>query len=286
MGYSAYGYHNHDYDYYDRDLSHPNMGYIWKGMGNGMEEGVTKQWPESDVEMIDFTTSDYISQQPFHAYYMTVSGHKEYNFKGGNKMSSKNQALVENLPYSDEVKAYLATQIELDRAMELLLQRLEEAGVVENTVIVISADHYPYGLTAEQISEREGHTIDTEFEMYRNALIIYKPGMTPETVDEICCSMDILPTLSNLFGLEYDSRLYVGHDIFSDAEPLVIFQNRSWMTDKATYNAKNGEVTSLTGEEIPEDYVTNIKRAVSNKFTISANILDKDYWRILFGTSE
>lgn len=286
LGYSAYGYHNHDYDYYDRDLSHPNMGYIWKGMGNGMEEGVTKQWPESDVEMIDFTTSDYISQQPFHAYYMTVSGHKEYNFKGGNKMSSKNQALVENLPYSDEVKAYLATQIELDRAMELLLQRLEEAGVAENTVIVISADHYPYGLTAEQISEREGHTIDTEFEMYRNALIIYKPGMTPETVDEICCSMDILPTLSNLFGLEYDSRLYVGHDIFSDAEPLVIFQNRSWMTDKATYNAKNGEVTSLTGEEIPEDYVTNIKRAVSNKFTISANILDKDYWRILFGTSE
>ena len=286
LGYCAYGYHNHDYGYYDRDLSHPNLGYIYKGMGNGMEEGVKKQWPESDLEMIDFTTPDYINQEPFHAYYMTVSGHKEYNFLGGNKMSSKNQDAVSDLPYSETVQAYLATQIELDKAMELLLQRLEEAGVAENTVIVISADHYPYGLTPEQIGELEGHEIDTTFEMYRNALIIYRPGMTPETIDEACCSMDILPTLSNLFGIEYDSRLYMGHDIFSDAEPLVIFQERSWITDKAIYNAKTGEVESLTGEEIDDDYVSYIKSVVNNKFSASANILDMDYWRILFGKDE
>ena len=122
--------------------------------------------------------------------------------------------------------------------------------------------------------------------MYRNALIIYKPGMTPETIDEACCSMDILPTLSNLFGIEYDSRLYMGHDIFSDAEPLVIFQERSWITDKAIYNAKTGEVESLTGEEIDDDYVSYIKSVVNNKFSASANILDMDYWRILFGKEE
>lgn len=295
LGYTAYGYHNHDYDYYDRELSHPNMGYIWKGIGNGLEysgdpnnlDGVnSSNWPESDIELIQFTTEDYIHQEPFHAYYMTVSGHKEYNFLGGNDMSTKNKAAVSDLPYSDTVKAYLATQIELDKAMELLLQRLEEAGVLENTVIVISADHYPYGLTPQEIGELEGHEIDTTFEMYRNALIIYKPGMEPETVDEPCCSMDILPTLSNLFGLEFDSRLYIGHDIFSDAEPLVIFQTRSWMTDKASYRSDTGEVVSFTGEEISEDYVKRIKRAVNNKFSASANILDMDYWGILFGKEE
>ncbi len=291
LGYSAYGYHNHDYAYYDRELSHPNMGYIWEGIGNGLEysgdpnnlDGVnSSNWPESDIELIQFTTEDYIHQEPFHAYYMTVSGHKEYNFLGGNDMSTKNKSLVSHLPYSDTVKAYLATQIELDRAMALLLQRLEEAGVAENTVIVISADHYPYGLTPEEISELEGHEIDTTFEMYRNALIIYKPGMEPETVDELCCSMDILPTLSNLFGLDFDSRLYIGHDIFSDAEPLVIFQNRDWMTDKACYKYREGEVISLTGEEISEDYIKRINRMVKNKFSASASILDMDYWGILF----
>lgn len=286
LGYSAYGYHNNDYKYYDRELSHPNMGYIWKGMGNGMEEGVKEQWPASDLEMIDFTTSDYINKEPFHAYYMTVSGHKEYNFLGGNKMSSKNKDAVAELPYSETVQAYLATQIELDKAMELLLQRLEEAGVAENTVIVISADHYPYGLTPEQIGELEGHEIDTDFEMYRNALIIYRPGMEPETIDEACCSLDILPTLSNLFGLEYDSRLYMGHDIFSDADPLVIFQNRSWITDKAIYNSRTGEVVSLTGDKIDENYVKYMKSVVNNKFSASTNILDMDYWRILFGKDE
>lgn len=286
LGYCAYAYHNHDYGYYDRDLSHPNLGYIYEGMGNGMEEGVTEQWPESDVEMIDFTTPDYINSQPFHAYYMTVSGHREYNFAGGNKMSTKNYDLVKDLPYSETVQAYLATQIELDRAMELLLQRLEEAGVAENTVIVISADHYPYGLTLEEQSELAGHPVDEYFEQYRNACIIYKKGMTPETVDWPCSSLDLLPTLCNLFGLDFDSRLYIGHDMFSGAEPLIIFNNRSWLTDKASYNSVTGEFKTFTDETLPENYEDSIDSIVYNKFTVSAKILDEDYWRILFRPEE
>lgn len=283
LGYSAYGYHNNDYGYYDRELSHPNLGYLYKGMGNGLEAGVTEQWPASDREMIDFTTPDYMGSEPFHAYYMTVSGHKEYNFLGGNAMCLEHQAETENLPYSETVRAYLATQIELDQAMELLLQRLEEAGVAENTVIVLSADHYPYGLTLEEQSELAGHDVEAYFEQMRNACIIYKKGMTPEVVEEPCSSLDLLPTLCNLFGLPYDSRLYIGHDVFSDAQPLIIFQDRGWLTDKAFYNAVSGEFRVLTEETLPADYESTIDGIVHNKFTISAKILDCDYWRILFG---
>lgn len=285
LGYCAYAYHNHDYEYYYRHLSHPNLGYIYTGYGNGLEELITGQWPESDVEMIDVTTEDYIHQEPFHAYYMTVSGHLQYNFIG-NAMAMKHEDEVADLPYSEAPRAYLATQIELDQAMELLLQRLEEAGVAENTVIVITADHYPYGLTLEEQSELAGHDVDPYFEQYRNACIIYKKGMTPETVDWPCSSLDLLPTLCNLFGLDYDSRLYIGHDMFSDAEPLIIFQDRSWITDKASYNAATGEFTVLTDETLPEDYESTIDDIVYNKFTISALILDLDYWRVLFGQDD
>ena len=106
--------------------------------------------------------------------------------------------------------------------------------------------------------------------------------MKPERVDRACSSLDLLPTLCNLFGLDFDSRLYMGQDVFSEAEPLVIFSNRSWITGEASYNSQTGEVSSLTGGEISDRYVQTIKDAVNNKFTISAWILDRDYWRILF----
>ena len=275
LGYTTNAYHNHSYDYYHRELSHPNMGYRYQGLGNGLL--VTPTWPESDLEMMELTIPQYIDQVPFHTYYMTVSGHMEYNFFGNN-MAMKNQALVEDLPYSDEAKAYLACNIELDRAMEKLLDALEEAGLAETTVISLSPDHYPYGLPIFALNELWGHEVEQNFELFKTTWILYKKGMTPETVDKPCSSLDVLPTLSNLFGLPYDSRLLMGSDVFSTAVPLVIFENRSWITDKAMYNASTGEVIPTAGEEVSQEYVDQINRQVSNKFVLSAQILDTDYY--------
>ena len=135
---------------------------------------------------------------------MTVSGHLRYNFTS-NSMSIKNQALVQDLPYSEPVRAYLATQIELDRAMEYLLDELERAGVADRTLIAMSADHYPYGLSNAENEELAGHPLDPDFDIYRNAFLLYSPGMEPEQIDTPASSMDILPTLLNLMGLPYDS---------------------------------------------------------------------------------
>ncbi len=279
LGYQTFAYHNHTYTYYGRDQSHPNMGYTYKAKGNGLD--IRDTWPESDVEMIEKTTADYLNGKPFHAYYMTVSGHMEYNFSD-NYIAYQNKDLTAHLNLSEECRAYLACNIELDRAMELLLQRLEDAGVAENTLIAISPDHYPYGLTNEQISELAGHKIEENFELYRGAFILYQKGMTPEVIDKPASSLDILPTISNLLGLEYDSRLLMGRDIFSDSDPLVIFENRSFITDKVMYNAKTKEVIHLTEEELPEDYLSKMKKIVSDKFLYSAKILEKDYYRKIF----
>ena len=282
LGYSAYAYHNHDYDYYHRELSHPNLGYIYRALGNGLP--ITEQWPESDIEMIDFSTGDYINKEPFHAYYMTVSGHLEYVFKEEvNAIACKNQSLTEHLPYSEAVRAYLACQIELDRAVELLLYRLEEAGVLESTVIVLSADHYPYGLTLEEMAELAGHEIDPQFELYRNACIIYKAGMTPEVIDRPCSSLDLLPTLSNLFGLDFDSRLYMGQDIFSNVPPLVLFCDHSWLTDFGAYATMTEEYVSLDGAPADPEIIDYYNNVVSNKFLVSQWVLETDYWRQFFG---
>ncbi|NLW11521.1 MAG: LTA synthase family protein, partial [Clostridiaceae bacterium] len=223
LGYSTFAYHNHTYDYYRRDISHPNLGYTYKGLGNGLE--VAETWPESDLEMMELSLDDYIYSEPFHAYYMTVSGHLQYNY-GGNFIARKNQELVIDLDLTPAAQAYMATQIELDRALEYLLLRLEEVGAAERTLIVMSADHYPYGLNHEDIESLAGKQI-TGLELYRSSLIVYAAGMQPQTVTEPVSSLDIIPTISNLLGLEYDSRLLMGRDIFSDTNPLVIFLDRS-----------------------------------------------------------
>ncbi len=270
LGSKTLAYHNHYAEYYGRTDSHPNLGYVYKGLGTGLK--VKEQWPESDVEMIDLTTSEYIGQEPWHVYYMTVSGHLNYNWNG-NMMCRKHREDVADLKMSEACKAYIACNMEFDQAMKLLMDRLEEAGELENTVFVISGDHYPYGLTDAEISEFLGHELEPEFEKYKSALIIWTPGMEPETVDKYCSTLDIIPTISNLFGLEYDSRLLSGSDIFSTASPLIMFRDKSWITDKGKYSAKTGE-----GQGLSAEYIESVNKIVNNEFIFAQLILENDYY--------
>ena len=213
MGYQAWGYHDYIGDFYNRNITHANMGYTFKAADSGLAMKI--DWPSSDLEMMEASVDDYInSGEPFHAYYMTFSGHYQYNWD--NAMSAKNRDAVKDLPYSEPVKAYIACNLELEYALEYLMQRLEEAGVADKTCIVLTNDHYPYGLTEDEYNELAGQTLDTTFEKYRNSFICYVPGLSEDiVVDEYCSTADILPTLLNLFGVDYDSRLLAGTDVLS-----------------------------------------------------------------------
>ena len=143
LGIESKAYHNHSHTYYERHETHPNLGYRFKAKGNGLVLD-SDVWPGSDLEMMQNTVDEFINEDQFHIYYLTVSGHMNYSFVG-NSMSFKNKDLVKELPYSSDARAYIACQIEFDRAMEELIRRLTEAGIIDKTVIAISADHYPYG---------------------------------------------------------------------------------------------------------------------------------------------
>ena len=282
LGVESKAYHDHTYTYYQRNETHPNLGYIFKAKGNGLELTNPDVWPESDVDMMEASVDEYIDEDQFHVYYLTVSGHMNYTFTG-NGMAYKNRNLVADLPYSEDAKAYIACQIELDRALELLIQRLEKAGVAAHTVIALSADHYPYGWEKDKLDELAGHEIEPNFEIYKNKFILWCGGMTKNVIiDKPCSSMDIIPTLSNLFGLEYDSRLLMGQDILSDAAPLVFLSNRSFITDQVMYNSETGKTTYLTKEELSEGYISNLNKIVKNKFTVSDSILNNNYYRYVF----
>lgn len=278
-GYVSYGFHNHNYNYYDRQKSHKNIGLKYYGCGNGLEKKMNcKHWPNSDKEMIDATTSYYIDNDKFMTYYMTVSGHLNYNFSGNN-MAYRNKNKVKNLKYSTAIKAYLATQIELDKSIEKLLQVLEEKGKLNDTLIVIAPDHYPYGLTTKQMNEISTIDRNDKFEKFHTTLIMYNPNIEKTVVDKVISSLDILPTIYNLYGLTFDSRLLMGRDIFSNNEHIVILSDRSWITDKGKYNSVTKEFTSTTNEKIEKDYIDRINMIVNQRYGMSSLIIDNNYYK-------
>ena len=276
----SYGYHNYYGTYYGRNQSHPNLGYKMKFAGAGMK--FSSYWPASDLEMMQQSIDDYIGQEQFHAYYMTFSGHYKYD-RYVNKIAETNWDVVKDLEYSDPAKAFLSCNIELDKALEYLMQRLEEAGVADKTAIVLAGDHFPYGLTDAQYSELIGYEID-QFSKYKSTLIFWVGGLEENiVVDEYCCNIDVLPTILNLWGFDYDSRMLVGTDVFSDGEHAAILIDKSFYTDKVWLNASSGEIKYLVPEEsLPAGYIDNMIQSIKTKFTISTDILTTAYYNYAF----
>lgn len=320
-------YHNNSLSYYDRYITHNNLGYTFKAARLGdlsQEEWGNyifpmenpNAWPASDLEMMQGTVPEYVNSDRFNVYYMTVSGHTNYNFQG-NAMSAKNKEAVAGLDMSENARAYIACHIELDKALEYLLAQLKAAGKLENTVICMSADHYPYGMSQGEYEELAGKPLSENMSLYRNNLILWNAGMEqePVEVEKVCGSMDILPTLLNLFGFDYDSRLYAGRDIFSDEEGMVIFNDRSFITDTVIYNRKAKSTvwkadlpqTDVSGNDMPravvngipmedaaavrgypeevstqearEMYMDEKKQEVKDRYQFSAYILQKNYYK-------
>ena len=277
MGYNTYAYHDNQYDFQNRNQYLKSIGldnYI--GCGNGLESRINcNVWPESDVEMINSTVDDYINEDKFFVYYVTVSGHMDYNYS--NYIANKNKELVDDLGYSLESKAYLATQIELDRALESLIDKLKKSGKLDDTVIALVGDHYPYALSLDNINEISDFERDNLFTINKSNFILWNNKMDKVNVDKVGSQIDVLPTIYNLFGIEYDSRLIIGKDILSDSEGLSIFNNLSWISDKGIYNSISGEYIGDGDDE----YVNNMNNIVSNRVSMSKYLIKYNYYDLV-----
>ncbi|MCR4989957.1 MAG: LTA synthase family protein [Lachnospiraceae bacterium] len=295
-GYYGKAYHNNDGSVYGRNNTHNKLGYSdgFMAVGSGMEEFLTSTgFPQSDLEMMEGTLPTYIDKQPFNVYYMTVSGHGQYG-RNKNRMSAKNYERVENLEYSEIVKCYIANNLELEDALTYTVNELEKAGIADDTVIVLGADHFPYSLdynaslgNMPALSELYGYNVTNYIQRDHNRLIIWSGCLEKEDpiiVNDPVFSLDILPTLCNLFGVDFDSRLLPGRDIFSDREALIFTGGYDWKTSLGTYIAKKNEFTPTDPDaDIPEDYVERIKAEVRNRMNYSKSVLSCGYFDHVFG---
>lgn len=303
-GYTSIGYHFNS-NMYGRELSHPNLGYEWRQatecsrpIERELAESGKPYWPQSDDYMIEQTFADYVDKQPFNIYYLTISAHLPYGYDS-NMMSARNRELVEGLPYSEKTKAYIAANMELEKGLTWLVNKLEETGIADKTLIVMAPDHIPYS-DPDILEELAGRSFggsglanldeqDVDLDIYRNTWILWSASMKePVEVDKVCSQVDILPTVLNLLGEEYDSRMLSGVDVLSEADPLVVFTSNSWKTDRGTYNRFTGTFTPAEGVEMSEEernvYVENMKYLMQCRLKLGQLIIENDYYRTLMGT--
>lgn len=287
-GYSANSFHSFKKDFYNRETLHYTYGftYLYDWVDLNLEKRPefveAYNWihdKELFKKVVEITDQDI--SEPFFDFVISVSGHIPYVRERYELEYDLWQTILlhgeAGEKYSTEALCYLAAQKTLDTGLETLIEELDKSGKIENTVIAIYGDHYPYGLTKSAMKELFPD-LQNDYEINKVPFIIWTPNLEkPVTVDEITSTYDIMPTLCNLFNLSLEGRFIVGRDALSQAKGIVIFEDRSWLSDRAYYDATKGKVIKLD-PSITDQEIDEISEQIFEEILISQKILALDYY--------
>lgn len=262
-GYSAHSFHNSGPETYNRGVVHLNWGY--ESYTSGLDMGM--DYIDLDSQLIrgyEQMTPD----APFFTFIITISGHGPYE---GSLISEqyydKFAALLPEGTRKEIIHAY-AHAYETDIFISELMERLEADGLLEDTVLVFYADHYDYYVLNDalimQIKE-----VPNIYMAQHTPFFIYQKDTAPRKISKVTGTIDILPTLANLFDLDTDGRYYVGNDAFSENGGYVMFQNYSWF---------DGELNWNPSDPADSEHVRKINEEMQERFSISWDTLNTDYF--------
>ncbi len=277
-GYSTSAYHNWEDQYYDRRVLYSNSGCDNYYNIDDMSFDIIQGW-QSDVDLMKEAIPHFSSEEPFFAFIITSSTHFPYDESStlGDKYLDEVNAVHPDYPLN--IKRYLSKAMELDKAMEYLLDELEKSGELEDTVICMFADHHPLKTSISQLVE---YTTQFDRSLGLNEdvtpFFIYNSEIDAETFTEVNSTFDMLPTLANMFDLDYDPRYYVGTDYFGGEEKIAIFTNGDWVSEHGIYYADTETFEPAEGYETDETYIADTNAKVQNMFKISSMIYGTDYF--------
>lgn len=283
-GYQTSSMHNYTEGYYYRSTIHKNMGSeVYYGVQDlGLDyTWEYKEWP-SDYEFFNVALDLLLKQsneKPFMTWLTTVTPHQPYGVSSewGDYYLDK----FKDTGLPKDIQRYYSKLTVFDNALGLLLDRLKEAGILEDTVIVMYGDHYPYGLSKKNINKVLDYDLD-DYEAERTPFVIYNPSLEAKKHKEYTSYMNIVPTMANLFNLDYDPRLYMGIDLLSDDyQSLVVFADGSWKNELAYYNASTGNVKYYTDFEYSVDEIKAINEKVTLKMKMSNLAIKNNYFGYL-----
>lgn len=286
-GYNTFSAHDYTEHYYYRNEIHTNMGSnAYYGVEKlGIEySSIYKNWA-SDEDFMNKVLEliDNVDNKNFMAWLTTVSSHQPYYYSSieGDKYLS----LYEDMDIRADLKRYKSKLKILDNALGILLNGLEEKGILDDTVIVMYGDHYPYGLSTDTINTVLDYDTNVDYENERVPFVIYNNGIESKEFDSYTSYINILPTVANLFDLDYDPRLYMGSDLLSkDYESMVIFADGSWKNEYAYYNASRSSIEYYTDKTYTIEELQNINNKIDLKIKMSGLAIKNNYFNYLYNS--
>lgn len=282
QGYYTSSYHDYTDHFYYRHTIHPNMGSqkFYGANDLNITLGDTYQpWP-SDVEFIEKSTPNYLNKNKYMTWLTTVSSHMTY--AKSSVTGDMYLDLFNNESWDTSAKRYMSKLKILDNAVGELLNELTAAGKLDDTVIALYADHYPYGLATSSFQSLAKYDVSENGDIDRTPFIIYNPELTPTKYNEYTSYINILPTIANLFNLNYDPRLYGGIDLLSSEYPNVVaFADGSWRSDIAYYDATSGSINYTSDATYTNDEIIAINNSISNEISMDNLAIKKDYFTYL-----
>lgn len=279
-GYSTSSYHNYTSAYYYRQTIHANMGsgafYDVKALKIPYSS-VYEEWP-SDVALMEKAVEKFIDQDKFMVWMTTVTSHQPYSVPSA--FGDKHLDLFKDTQYSKPLRRYMSKLKELDLGLEVLLKKLEESGKLDDTIIVLFSDHYPYGINTKILKEYDfGYDIELNNDKDKTPFVIYNPNLKSKTFDQYTTMINILPTIANLFNLDYDPRYYAGTDLFSDDyENIAIFADGSWQSSIGFYNARTGKIIYRGDKTYTNEEIIQINQNVNDRISMSNLSITSNYF--------
>ena len=277
-GYVTQGYHNNYSDYYNRNVIFNSFGY--DEFLDSTQLGLVSE--STDAQVMDvmkyiFAEADY----PYFAFWITYSGHQPYNLESVGVEEEYVTKIREKYPELDErYVSYLAKNMDLDVALTRLVDVLNFSGKLDQTVFVIFGDHLVKGLDLTEKGDIYSQMGLTYEESYAETdLYIYNNGMTPQRIEQLGTAIDLLPTIANLWGMDYDAHTVVGKDLLDPSTHGFYFaQWGDWKTKDYRYDPIKDSITLLSGnydETSAREEVASMYR----KQEMSMKILKVDYFK-------
>ena len=288
QNYVTFSSHDYTEAYYPRSTIHKNMG---SGEYYGVQKlGISysneyKNWANDDefmeavLKIIDKKTSN---KEHFMTWLTTVSSHQPYSVDS--IQGDKYYNMTKDTGYPSDVRRYMSKLKILDDGLGVLLKGLEDRGILDDTVIVLYGDHYPYGISKEHLNEVLEYDTEEDMNAEQVPFVIYNSTVEAKKFDQYTFYLNILPTLANLFDLDYDPRYYLGTDLFSnDAESLTVFADGSWKNEIGYYNAKKNKMKYYTDKTYTTEELNEINNEISTKVNISSTVIKENYFEHLKG---
>ena len=250
IGYYTFSMHGNICEYWNRSQMYQAIGYdrfyCYNDYDLTDQIGIGLSDKSFFSQSADIISDIHNNHDKFYGTLIMLTNHTPFyndgkvEFDVGNMEGTKIGNYLKLLHYADE-------------AIGEFITKLDNLGVLEDTVIVIYGDH-DAKFTIKQYEEYLGKDIDFyEYEQLTKVpLIIWaKDKQVQGEITKIMGAYDVMPTLANMFDFEYEYAL--GHDIFSVDENIVVFPNGNWVTDKVYYNNQLSDYKEYS--EVSEEYL-------------------------------